>query len=139
MLSSSYNQKTNIFFYSHKRSLLRINLAKYHTRETIDENILYKYQLLILPACSNSPAASRKVTDELQTDIIKIFMDSLATGILKLAAKRKAFIVVDTRGTLRDERHWIDEIHPDTVGFKKIANVMYSAMAKIFPQLKSEK
>ena len=64
-------------------------------------------------------------------------MDSLSTDILKLAAKRKGFVVVDTRGTLSGERHWIDEIHPDTVRFKKIATVIYKKMTKIYPELKA--
>ena len=68
------------------------------------------------------------IPDELQADVIKIFMDSLAVDVLKLAAKRKGLVVADTRGTLKGQKHWIDEIHPDTMGFKKIAKVVYGEM-----------
>lgn len=78
------------------------------------------------------------IPDELQSDVIKIFMDSLATEMLKLKSKHNNFIVVDTRGTLMNKKNWLDELHPDAVGFKKIAAVMYSEMVELFPQLKLE-
>jgi hypothetical protein len=76
------------------------------------------------------------IPDDLQTEVIKIFMDHMAEVALKIVEKRSKFIVVDTRKTLIGKKHWLNEIHPDSEGFKKIADVIFKEVEKIFPGLK---
>jgi hypothetical protein len=76
------------------------------------------------------------IPDNLQTDVIKIFMDQMAEVSLRIKEKRSKFIVVDTRKTLIGKKHWLNEIHPDGEGFKKIAAVIFKEVEKIFPGLK---
>lgn len=76
------------------------------------------------------------IPESLQADVIKIFMDSLADATIKVASKRSGFIVVETRGTLKGKKHWLNEIHPDSKGFELLSNVMYKEIVKQFPSLK---
>ena len=75
------------------------------------------------------------IAPELQADIIKIFMDKMADALLDIQQKRAGFIVVDTRGTLHGKKWWLNEIHPTSKGFKKLAKKIYKKMKKEFPQL----
>jgi len=75
------------------------------------------------------------ITDELQADVIKVFMDTMAEEVLKVAAKRKGFIVVDSRGVLAGKKAWLNEIHPTSEGFKIIAGLMFDKMKTAFPAL----
>lgn len=75
------------------------------------------------------------IEEALQADVIKIFMDSMAEEILKVAAKRKGFIVIDSRGTLAGKKEWLNEIHPTSKGFKAIADLMFEQMRASFPAL----
>lgn len=76
------------------------------------------------------------IPGELQADVIKIFMDQMAEVTLKIGANRDGFIVVDTRGTLTGKKQWLNEIHPNSGGFKAIANIMFTEIEKVFPVLK---
>lgn len=75
------------------------------------------------------------IKDSLQADVIKIFMDGMAEEVLKIANKRKGFIVVDTRETLQGRKDWLNEIHPTSKGFKSIAEVIFGEMKGEFSGL----
>ena len=74
------------------------------------------------------------IKEELQCDIIKIFMNAMAEELLEI--KRDKFIVVDSRKTLTDSKEWLNEIHPTSDGFKKISNLILDEMRNAFPTLK---
>lgn len=75
------------------------------------------------------------IKEELQADVIKVFMDAMAEEILNVESKREGFIVVDSRGTLAGKKEWLNEIHPTSRGFKKIADLMFMKMKESFPSL----
>ena len=75
------------------------------------------------------------IPDELQTQVIREFMDMMAMESLNIADKRTGFVVIDTRGTLLDNSDWVNEIHPDRDGFKAIAGKIYVEIEHRFPLL----
>jgi hypothetical protein len=75
------------------------------------------------------------IKDELQADVIKVFMDAMAEEVLKVAVKRERFIVVDSRGALAGKKEWLNEIHPTSNGFKTIAQLIFTEMKEAFPAL----
>lgn len=81
-------------------------------------------------------APEAAIPESLQADVIKVFMDTLGDELLSVAARRKGFIVVDTRGTLAGKKEWLNEIHPTSEGFKKIAKKMFTEMKREFPKLR---
>ncbi|MEA3405771.1 MAG: hypothetical protein U9R28_08535 [Pseudomonadota bacterium] len=80
---------------------------------------------------------SAGIKEELQANVIKVFMDTMAKEILKIADSRDGFIVVDSRGTLQGKKQWLNEIHPTSKGFKAIAKLMFAKMQETFPALVS--
>lgn len=76
------------------------------------------------------------ISEALQADVIKVFMDTVGDELLSVAARRKGFVVVDTRGTLAGKKEWLNEIHPTSEGFKKIARKMFIEMKRQFPKLR---
>ena len=61
--------------------------------------------------------------------IVRHLIDRLADCLLDLADTNSGrLIVADTRGTLSPTRGWLNEIHPTSQGFGKIADVLYDAM-----------
>jgi len=77
------------------------------------------------------------IDESLQADVIKICIDTLADKILEVAKKRDGFVVVDTRGTLKKRKYWLNEIHPTSKGFKKISKKIYKKMVELYPELKN--
>jgi hypothetical protein len=75
------------------------------------------------------------IKEELQAEVIKIFMDTMASKILSVASRREKFIVIDTRKTLTGKKAWLNEIHPTSKGFKKVARSIYEQMKQHFPDL----
>lgn len=73
------------------------------------------------------------INEELQADVIKIFMEKIAEELLSI--KRDNFIVVDTRETLLGEKAWLNEIHPTSDGFEAIAKKIFATMKSHFPVL----
>ena len=61
-----------------------------------------------------------------QRQIVKHILDQFGNTLTKLSDNYpdSQFSVVDTRGTLV-EKDWLNEIHPTSRGFKKIANRIY--------------
>ncbi len=76
-----------------------------------------------------------EIPEELQTGVIKGFMDMMAKESLAIEQLRSNFTVVDTRGTLEDKSDWLNEIHPNRDGFRAIADKIYVAMESNFPAL----
>ena len=75
------------------------------------------------------------IAPDIQADVIKICMDKMAQAILDIENVRDGFVVVDTRGTLHGRKWWLNEIHPTSKGFKKIAKKIYKKMKEEFPEL----
>ncbi|MCP3944103.1 MAG: SGNH/GDSL hydrolase family protein [Desulfobacteraceae bacterium] len=75
------------------------------------------------------------IQEEFQADVIQVFMDTMAKEILDIETRRKGFIVVDSRKTLVGATEWLNEIHPTSEGFKKIAEQIFKKMKNFFPTL----
>ena len=54
-----------------------------------------------------------------QQDVVMFLIDQFARALAGVVATRSNFIVVDSRGTLRDNE-WADEIHPSSDGFARL-------------------
>jgi hypothetical protein len=93
---------------------------------------LIKIKAWLKPYMNNA-----NVPDKLQVGVVKILMNSLAEKMLEIENARKGFIVVDTRGSLTNKALWENEIHPNSDGFKLIADKMLSKIYKLFPTLGS--
>ena len=76
------------------------------------------------------------IKEDLQADVIKIFMEKIGDEILSISHEREKFIVVDTKGTLNGKSEWLNEIHPTSDGFKEIALKIFDKMADEFPTLR---
>ena len=76
------------------------------------------------------------IAEELQADVIKIFMDSVAEMMRDIASRRDKFVVADTIGTLDDKSYWLNEIHPTSKGFEILAKIMWKEITDQFPKLK---
>ena len=50
-------------------------------------------------------------------------------------SNRLLFIVIETRGILTSESEWLNEIHPTSKGFAKIATPIFDRMKQEFPAL----
>jgi lysophospholipase L1-like esterase len=61
------------------------------------------------------------VPRERQQDLVVFLIDQFARALAGIVATRGNFIVVDTRGTLRDDE-WADEIHPSAEGFARLVD-----------------
>ena len=76
-----------------------------------------------------------KIKEELQADVIKIFMEKIGNELLTISSSRDKFIVVETRETLIGEKEWLNEIHPTSDGFEVIAKKIFDKMKGEFPEL----
>jgi hypothetical protein len=67
--------------------------------------------------------------------LARYLIDELHARLQALAAHRKRFTVVDTRGALpADDVHWADEIHPSGTGFRRLAQDFWRPiLARQFP------
>jgi hypothetical protein len=67
--------------------------------------------------------------------LARYLVDEMHARLQALAAARKRFVVVDTRGALPvDEVHWADEIHPSGTGFRRLAQDFWKpVLARQFP------
>ncbi|MGK0270793.1 MAG: hypothetical protein ACI88H_001443 [Cocleimonas sp.] len=75
-----------------------------------------------------------KIKEELQADVIKIFMEKIGDELMSISG-RENFIVVDSRGTLKGKTEWLNEIHPTSDGFEAIAELIFEKMKSKFPEL----
>lgn len=78
---------------------------------------------------------SNKIPKAWQADVIRVFMDALANTVLPIAAKRRHFVAVDTRETLKGRKFWLNEIHPTSKGFGLIADAMFKKVESVFSEL----
>lgn len=73
---------------------------------------------------------AKNITDpDEQYHIVKALLSRFSTELRDLAvASGGRFVVVDTQGTLpeRDRNFWVNEIHPNPEGFRRIADVIYA-------------
>jgi len=75
------------------------------------------------------------IKEDLQADVIKIFMEKIGNELMSISSNRDKFIVVDTRKTLKGEKEWLNEIHPTSDGFEVIAKKIFKEMEDEFPVL----
>ena len=75
-----------------------------------------------------------KIKEELQADVIKIFMEKIGDELMNISG-RENFIVVDSRGSLKGKTEWLNEIHPTSDGFEAIAELIFKKMKDKFPEL----
>ena len=75
-----------------------------------------------------------KIPKELQADVLRVFIDQLAEDLLSISDPDKNVHIIDTRGTLL-EKNWLNEMHPNSEGFKYISNVMFGKIRELFPKL----
>ncbi|WP_028857481.1 SGNH/GDSL hydrolase family protein [Psychrilyobacter atlanticus] len=62
-----------------------------------------------------------------QKNIIDYILKALREILIEIDKKYDNFTVVDTQGTLGD-KHWRDELHPNSVGFELISQKIYKAL-----------
>jgi lysophospholipase L1-like esterase len=79
------------------------------------------------------------VPQSLRIKIADILLDTLADALLELGKELPAFHVVDTRNTLDradinakgNSGDWLNEIHPNSDGYRKIASKLTSRLHKL--------
>jgi lysophospholipase L1-like esterase len=79
------------------------------------------------------------VPKSLRIDIAGLLLDALAEALLELGNELPAFYVVDTRNTLEradidakgNSGDWLNEIHPNGGGYRKIANKLATRIHKL--------
>lgn len=65
-----------------------------------------------------------------QTAIMKHILKSFKTCLKETEQECDRLVVVDTQGTV-DENDWRNEIHPNSRGFKELANKIYEKMKEL--------
>jgi len=83
---------------------------------------------------------AKGIPDELQAPVCQILLERMASCLHVVARSTVAkgrLVVVDTQGTLTPGhgRDWLNEIHPTSKGFKRIAKKIYAAMKELEPSL----
>lgn len=78
----------------------------------------------------------KEIPNEIQIDIVRILLGGFQDEMIKLEASVEAngkFHVLRTQGLLNpgDHTDWINEIHPSSSGFKKIANLFISRIRSL--------
>jgi hypothetical protein len=79
------------------------------------------------------------VPKPLRIKIAERLLDALAESLLELGNELPAFHVVDTRNTLEraaidakgNSGDWLNEIHPNSDGYRKIANKLADKLHKV--------
>jgi len=72
---------------------------------------------------------AKNVPRRFDRPLVRHLIDRLAECLLALAATRpERLTVVDTRGTVDPAVDWLNEIHPTSEGFGKIADRVYDAL-----------
>lgn len=129
------------------------------SKDSLSKNVPIIIHTFDYPAPRNSPAnflvfpvvgpwlykifADKKFTPELQQNITNYLVDSLADKLLALATGKQAlpeFYIVDTRnslirakfGEIGNSNDWLNEIHPNGAGYKKIASKLSDEIALRF-------
>jgi len=75
------------------------------------------------------------ITDQnMQKQIIDYMLSRFDDMHIRLEQENQRWVYIRTQGTL-SEQDWNDELHPNTQGFKKIANKFQAALSAAFPQL----
>lgn len=75
------------------------------------------------------PLSAIGITDPaLQREIVRAIVDRFHTALVRLAGKFTNIRVIDTRGTVRDDR-WHDELHPNDGGYRAVARLFARAIA----------
>jgi lysophospholipase L1-like esterase len=80
-----------------------------------------------------------QVPKSLRIKVAEILLDALAEALLELGNELPAFHVVDTRNTLEradidakgNSGDWLNEIHPNGDGYRKIANKLAAKLHKV--------
>ncbi|MBU1395358.1 MAG: SGNH/GDSL hydrolase family protein [Gammaproteobacteria bacterium] len=80
-----------------------------------------------------------QVPKSLRAKVAEILLDTLAEALLELGKELPAFHVVDTRNTLEradidakgNSGDWLNEIHPNGDGYRKIANKLAAKLHKV--------
>jgi hypothetical protein len=82
---------------------------------------------------------AKGIPQDLHLDVADILLGSLGSELIALSERPAGagFKVVNTRGTLRpgNKADWINEIHPTSNGFKRIARKIYAEMRTLQPSL----
>ena len=75
----------------------------------------------------------KKIFDQRdQNAIARWLIESFNETLHTIARKNKNFIVIETPGTL-NSKEWVDEIHPTSRGFQKIAEKFRPELIRLFP------
>ena len=80
------------------------------------------------------------IPEQMHATVVKHLLGDMKTMLLQLSSLRKnmgKLIVVNTQGTLEpgNARHWKDEMHPTSKGFKDIARKYYGKLKELEPSL----
>lgn len=72
----------------------------------------------------------RKVPVKYRREVVKLFLKKFDWLLRRVAKKNQLITVVQTQGTLEDNE-WANELHPKSLGFKKIAKLFKDVIQKI--------
>jgi lysophospholipase L1-like esterase len=88
----------------------------------------YDYAIPAKGKWLGKPMAALGITDpKFQSDIIREMIDRFTLAMSRLAARYPHVVFLDNRGTVAPG-DWADELHPNPVGFKKIARKFDAAI-----------
>lgn len=80
----------------------------------------------------------KNIPTRLQRKVSSLLLEQLQdmlTGLENQPAIQGKLLVVDTMGTLTSKNQWLNEIHPTSDGFKKVAKKVYARMRNLEPAL----
>jgi hypothetical protein len=77
---------------------------------------------------------AKDIPEEFQGTILEYMLAEFDNMLIRLEQTIPRCVHVRTQGTLKDS-DWANELHPTTVGFKKIAAKYQAALAGVFPSL----
>ena len=81
----------------------------------------------------------RKVPKSCHAPIARYLIDQLADRLLQVAADHPdPFLLADTRKAV-PRKHWLNEIHPDSKGFEKVARRVFQVMKPWVRQFEAER
>ena len=73
----------------------------------------------------------RKIPKAMRREVVKLLLKKFARSLDSLARKHQRITVAQTQGTLPKKKHWDNEIHPTSEGFKKIARIFQQEIKKL--------
>lgn len=72
---------------------------------------------------------TKKIPLRMRKEVVKLFLMEFNKLLKRIARKHKLVTVVKTQGTITNDRHWVNELHPGKRGFTAIARKFQEAIS----------